>query len=414
MEQLAELEESFKKQSKLLDNITEVPKNIRDNQQQTYAQLEKKSLPSPSLHIRRKKFRYTAATAIAALSLGVVVFCSGFVSPVMADKLSQIPVVGSIFERSSDAGLQAASRLGLVHDTSSQDTHEGVTVRASDIIYDGIRLSVGLQREGRSFEGSFQGVKLDSDGQPLVSGKGGVMWNPEDTTGQGSITKVLIDGKPLNPGESEPDAFKRSIGYTMGTGPDEDSMILTFANNNTVDHGVALPNEFMLSLTMQIAGIHKPFQIDVPVKKDTSHTSVYTPGLTKVHDHLALTVNKVTVSPATTLIQITAQNEGSIPDAYLNDQNTPVLEHEFYDDKGNELEFVSALGWVDNNPSPNHYKKVQDYLNGPISESAKYLVVKTLKYKVDANGNSVVDDQGDFVKENIPELEFKIPLQKST
>ncbi|MGG4345582.1 DUF5643 domain-containing protein [Paenibacillus lautus] len=189
-------------------------------------------------------------------------------------------------------------------------------------------------------------------------------------------------------------------------------MILTFANNNTVDHGVALPNEFMLSLTMQIAGIHKPFQIDVPVKKDTSHTTVYTPGLTKVHDHLALTVNKVTVSPATTLIQITAQNEGSIPDAYLNDQDTPVLEYEFYDDKGNELEFVSALGWVDNNPSPNHYKKVQDYLNGPISESAKYLVVKTLKYKVDANGNSVVDDQGNFVKENIPELEFKIPLQK--
>ncbi|MBT2764884.1 DUF4179 domain-containing protein [Paenibacillus sp. ISL-20] len=412
MEQLAELEKSLKKQSKLLDNITEVPKNIRDNQQQTYAQLEKKSLSSPSLHKRRKKFRYTSGIATVALALGVVVFCSGFVSPVMAEKLSQIPVVGSIFERSNDPGLQAASHLGLVQDTNGQDTHEGVTVRASDVIYDGIRLSLGLQREGRSFEGSFQGVQLDADGHPLENGKGSVVWNPEDTTGQGSITKVLIDGIPLNPSESEPDAFKRSIGYTVGTGPDQDSMILTFANNNAVDNGVALPDEFMMSLTMEITGINKPFQIDIPVKKDTSHTSVYTPGLTKLHDHLALTVNKVTVSPATTLIQITAQNEGTIPDAYLNDQKTPALDHEFYDDQGNELEFVGAQGWVDHDSSPTHYKQVQDYLNGPISENAKYLVVKTLKYKVDANGNSVVDKQGDFVKENIPELEFKIPLQK--
>lgn len=411
MEQLAELEKSLKKQSKLLDNITEVPKNIRDNQQQTYAQLEKKSFSSPSLHKRRKKFRYTSGTATAALALGIIVFCSGFVSPVMADKLSQIPVVGSIFERSNDPGLQAASHLGLVQDTNGQDTHEGVTVRASDVIYDGIRLSLGLQREGRSYEGSFQGVQLDADGQPLENGKGDVMWNPENTMGQGRITEVLIDGKPLNPDKSDPDAFKRSIGYTMSTGPDQDSMILTFANNNAVEHGVALPDEFMMSLTMEITGIHEPFQIDVPVKKDTSHTSVYNPGLTKLHEHLEITVNKVTISPATTLIQITTQNEGTIPDAYLNDQKTLALDHEFYDDQGNELEFVGAQGWVDDDSSPTHYKQVQDYLNGPISENAKYLVVKTLKYKVDANGNSVVDEQGDFVKENIPELEFKIPLQ---
>lgn len=92
----------------------------------------------------RKKLVYTASAA--AIAFGLLVG-SASVSPVMANIVSHIPLIGSIFSDSDDRGLNQVSDLGLTQTVGTSKTIKGDTVTIDEVFYDGTRFTVSYSLE---------------------------------------------------------------------------------------------------------------------------------------------------------------------------------------------------------------------------------------------------------------------------
>lgn len=144
-----------------------LPDEVRQRLDDTYA-----SLPERRARRWRKPFAYVTASAAIVLLATVVI---GFVSPTMAQVLSRIPFVGSVFEAAGDAGLQISSREGLATVVNQTAIDQGIEITMNEVIYDGIRLSVGFVHD-RSLGLQFTPRlgSLEIDGNPLIYSMGGV------------------------------------------------------------------------------------------------------------------------------------------------------------------------------------------------------------------------------------------------
>ncbi|BCG57126.1 DUF4179 domain-containing protein [Paenibacillus sp. URB8-2] len=93
---------------------------------------------------RRKKILYrTGAVAVAfGLLLG-----SAALSPAMANLVSQIPVLGSVFSQYGDSGLKRVSDNGLTAAVGVTKISGGVSLTINEVFYDGTRLSIGYSLE---------------------------------------------------------------------------------------------------------------------------------------------------------------------------------------------------------------------------------------------------------------------------
>jgi hypothetical protein len=368
--------------------VGELPTMIRQRQEDTYAMLDYVEVKRPM-----QKFHIVRRAALgfgAALVLGVIVLGSSFASPALARSLERIPLVNSIFELAGDMGLQAASRRGLTTTVDSSDQVHDVTIRASEVIYDGTRLSVALKREGNNEVGAFI-----RDFQDL---------------------KVFIDGQPLNAGEEQEDSFKHNIGLILSPGVDEQSLILQFSEKSYDEGGIALPEQFQMIVKGRLSGIDDDFQIEVPVKKDTSHNIVQQPGISQTYNHVTTTVEKITQTPATTQIRMSVLAHEGIPNTYLTDTNNLAFNYEVYDDKGNFLQYVNGgSGWTDSEKIDEilHFSLKEDVNIVPLPEDVKALTIKTFLYKYTGEGSekrNLLDSKGYPVVEYIPQLEMTIPI----
>lgn len=88
----------------------------------------------------RKKLLLSVSAATVALGLLVG---SASVSPVMANIVSHIPLLNSIFSESGDLGLKQVSELGLTQVVGESKTVKGNTLTIDEVFYDGTRISVG-------------------------------------------------------------------------------------------------------------------------------------------------------------------------------------------------------------------------------------------------------------------------------
>lgn len=364
---------------------SEIPPMIRQRQDETYANLDSLKIEKPS-----HRFRIVKRAAVgfgAALILGVVILGSGFASPALARSLERIPLVNSIFELAGDMGLQAASREGVTTAIDSSDQIEDATIRATEVIYDGTRLSVGLEWDGESLSRSLENLQ------------------------------VLIDGQPLNPGEEQEDAFQHSIGMITTPGPDEQSVILQFSEKSYDEGGITLPDQFQMTIQGQLTGIDDIFQIEIPVKKDTTHNIVLQPGVSRTYNQVTTTVEQITLTPATTQIRMSVQALGGIPDTYLTDTNNLALHHEVYNDKGNRIGYVNGgNGWSDSKKEGDllRYSLKEDVNIEPLADAVKAITIKTYFYKYTGTGSNkrnLQDSNGLPVVEYIPQLEMTIPIR---
>src|SRR5699024_6146776 len=73
----------------------------------------------------RRKLMLSIGAAVATL---VLIIGSATVSPVMANFVSHIPVIGSIFSESGDRGLKQVSELGLTEVIGESKTVNGNTM----------------------------------------------------------------------------------------------------------------------------------------------------------------------------------------------------------------------------------------------------------------------------------------------
>ena len=394
----------------------EIPPMIRQRQDETYAMLDSLKLRKP-LH-RHRILKRTAVGFAAALMLGIMVLGSGFTSPVMAKTLEQIPLVNSIFEKAGDMGLKKASEKGLTTVISSSDEHQKVKISATEVIYDGTRLSIALKREGGDFSGSFQGLRKNADGTTKMDTDGKTLFNQANDTGEIHDVEVFINDKPLNPDEDEVDSFKRSVGYILMSGSDEESLIMVLAENSYVDGGLTLPDKFQLTIKSKLTGLpNEEFSIDIPVQKDTSHNIVLFPEVSKSFNKVTTTVEKITLTPATTQLRMNDQGIEGLPSEYVDDRGNLVLNHEVYDDKGNLLQKLNGgSGWTESKKEDSDvsYSSVSDVNIEPLPEDVNYITVRTFLYKYTGTGRermNVLNAEGYPVVEYIPELEMTVPIR---
>ncbi|ASA24145.1 DUF4179 domain-containing protein [Paenibacillus donghaensis] len=413
--EIEELEQRLNK-IKLLP-AEELPAMIRERQEKTYALLldEQYHPEKPQARKFRLLKRSAAGAAAAVTLLGVALLASGLASPVMAKTLERIPLVGSIFELAGDLGLKAANQQGLTAPVTGSDIRQESGIRATEVIYDGTRLVVGLKREGGDFSGSFHGLRLNADGTPKLNAAGESVFNEAGATGSLNDLKILIDGHPLNPEEDAPDAFKYSISPILVTGPDEQSLIMQFSEQTYAGGGQLLPDAFTLTLQMEISGLEgETFTLDLPVHKDTSHNIVLLPKVSRMHDNITATVEKLTLAPTTTQIRISDIAEQNISKQYLEDTGTLALDHEVYDDQGNLLRIVNGGGGWSETDQDQRYTLRSDVNLEPLEDSVKSITVRTYIYKYTGTGREKrnrLDSAGNPVKEYIPQLDMTIPIR---
>ena len=116
----------------------------------------------------RKKVTYGAVAVIAALGL---LIGSATVSPVMANIVSQIPIIGSIFSISEEYGLKRVSELGLTQVVGQSKTVNGITITIDEVFYDGTRVTVGYSQESEEpLDSLYIRPNFEVDGERMVTG----------------------------------------------------------------------------------------------------------------------------------------------------------------------------------------------------------------------------------------------------
>lgn len=97
---------------------------------------------TPILKSKRfKRMVYSLASLAAAI---IVLIGSAYVSPTIASGLSQIPIIGSVFEQSDRVNLQLANKHGLSNVVGVTEEIDGISVTVDEILYDQNNISIGL------------------------------------------------------------------------------------------------------------------------------------------------------------------------------------------------------------------------------------------------------------------------------
>lgn len=299
----------------LKQEVQELPEMIRSRLDSTYQSLEEGShsnLNKPSV---RKKRRITGFLVAAAASM-LIIIGSGFISPVMAETLKNIPIVGSLFMKVGDEGLKTASKQGLTTHPNQSVTHEGTTLSISELLYDGSRISMVLTRE-------------TSDGKNESFRD---WWDYINDQNYTSYIRFFVDNKELN------------VGYTMSyTGEDaKNSTILTLSPDS-------LPDEFKLSVVIWDIETEQQFKFIIPVKKNTTNNIILKPGELKSHDNIHMTIKKFEITPATMRLELTITGKPeqdidevaeAIPDKYKI-MGSLHMDYDVMNEKG---EFAGSIG----------------------------------------------------------------------
>ncbi|MDR4889719.1 DUF4179 domain-containing protein [Fredinandcohnia sp. QZ13] len=313
---------------------------------------------------RRIKIILTTIGSVAAafiLFLGSATF-----SPTLAKVASEIPLVGTFFNESSDEGLQIAGKSGLTQVVNRTAKDNGVKLTMNEIFYDGTRLTFGMTHESLIAIGDIERPTI------LVNGK-------EINFGAGTT------GKFITPSKYE---------VVMDIKPTED-----------------LPEEFDMKVIIDAVGlIAGNWEFEFPVKQ-SNEVTVIRPNLTNVIYDTEVTVESVKIGPAGTdlAVQVKVDPNNTKIDPYMD------LHFAMIDDQGRVLRSLSGSGHgeaIDGVEVAN-----LDYLFTPIKDGAKSLTI--LPYKIPTEMGTFEElsvslietlpveiDQGEVGKITVTDVEF--------
>ncbi|MDO7907673.1 DUF4179 domain-containing protein [Paenibacillus sp. JX-17] len=318
------------------------------------------------------KILVTAASAAVIIAL---VMGTGFVSPAMAQAMKQIPGMAAVFQIAGDLGLKTADEKALLIQTSNHKiTHSGITLKVPVVVYDGTRVSVGLESETESANTGQNINDLIRDIQLSINGKPISVFAPANT--DNFIDPYMVPSK------------------------DSSHTIIQFSDRSN-QGGPKFPDRFDLGLKITLDGIREPFAIEVPVTK-TGKNVVINADIHKKFNRIQLELEKVEFTPITTVITTRIQ----VPES--SQSRMPDLNYDILDEHGNSLQLVSGNGW---NPTNGH-TLIADTRFEPVTAIPKSITIKVFKYmtKADDPSQFELDADGYPKKEYIPELEMKVPV----
>ncbi|MGG0821895.1 DUF4179 domain-containing protein [Paenibacillus turicensis] len=369
----------------------ELPDELRARQDAVYASLLEMPTSSRS-EVRNERGylrKFSIVTAIAATITLTVGISSAMISPVMASTLKEMPIIGGVFRFVEDMGLQFAEENGLTNEVNLSQTHDGITLHVPQVIYDGIRLSVAVQREANNYSGGIFDVE--------VVGKG---FDTKHIYQKGAINnfKMLIDGKPT---------FQSAKLSLFGMRTNDPDMAIFQVTEDTGAQKRQLPDQFTLTLILGVEGAKTPFTFEFPVQKQTEQLT-YPLSVTKQSADYKLEIATIQFTPMTTKVKLNILLENVIEKDRLRKNN---LLFELWDDKGARLQhFSGGIGRMGDQGTI-----TQELLFDRFEEVPQEIILKPfLPELVDPSketGQFKVEADGEIVKHYLKELEIRIPVQ---
>ena len=120
--------------------------------------------------------RTTKRSLLVACALGISLFGSGFVSTGMANALSNIPLIGTIYKDFRDIASEKIERDHLATMIDKQVTQNGITMTVKEAAYDGTRLMVSVMYTGENDISNFREIGFTTiliNGLPVDEAVGG-------------------------------------------------------------------------------------------------------------------------------------------------------------------------------------------------------------------------------------------------
>lgn len=340
----------------------------------------------------------TILVASAAAMLGGIVIGSGFVSPVMAANLKQIPVIGVLFKGTSEEAVHTAIKQGILSEPNLSVTHDGVTLKLANLLYDGTRLSFILEREG---------VDLPSTASPYLGEDETIVGNPDSefiksskvakedqVKGYIERPRILVDGRDVEFGEGG-----------FGDYPPQDNAYMVELTKDLMK----LPDHFELTIQANVTQVNETFEFKVPVNVANKSVVVKPNDATKSDGQFSYTVKQLDISPVSTHLVLDSQGAVPASPEQSGDYSASMVYYELVDDQGNVLT-PRKFDYFNSKPKTEYHI---DELYSPINGTPKSITIKPFTLTVNNKDWSVVghgkNSHGD--KTYLKELEMTIPIK---
>ncbi|MEE4565082.1 DUF4179 domain-containing protein [Paenibacillus polymyxa] len=392
-------------------DMADIPDLVRQRLDAFYAQMESDSdlLPNhSSSHRPVKRFlRRTAITAASAALIGVMIIGSAYVSPTMAESLKQVPLVDSVFKLAGDLGLQTADQKGLATSSNLSVTHSGITLEVPQIIFDGTRLVVALEKSGGDSQHQLLYPTTNTQGQE------------EDMVEKIDLS---INGTSI---DSNSSAFNLMYGRP---GKDNNSMLIAYMRD-PASGKAALPDQFELEVYAKLKGVSEPFRIQTTVHKTKINNKILQPQMSKSNPYLAFTVEKLEMTPITTKITTSFKmltdiahmpDEYTVEREYNNMKNghtnqytkkeLDILDYAVFDEQGRELQLLSGSGV----PQTKERDSKMITLFTPFVDTPQKIIFKPYILPTQSGGSALLDANGNWTRHYIDELEITIDVPQNT
>lgn len=370
------LEDKDFNQLQSLIRETPIEVDLVERTMEKYAEVNSKAANSRVIATRNKN--RAGRTIIAVASAFVILMGSGFISPTMAASIKQIPGINSIFKFAGDLGLKTADEKGLVTTVNSSDSHDNLTLNVPVVMFDGTRVSIGIEHQ------SSMKKYLDKNMQELISNM-----------------ELFINGEPVN--SYAPADTSNSIDPYIIPSIEDNSAIIQFSDRHN-QGGKVFPDKFDLTLKISVLGIQEPFEIDIPVEKNTKDNLALNPSISRQYENINLKLDRVEFTPITT--NLTTRIE--LPKNLEIASSLPLLGYDIFDEKGNKLKLINANGW---NPTDGNVM-ITDSRFEPFESIPKSITIKTYKYlfKNEDRNQFELDSNGIPKIEYLPDLEITLPI----
>lgn len=289
----------------------------------------------------RRRFPLLRRTAIAAASAVVLssgLLASGFVSPVMADSIRSIPVIGSLFSKmEGDAGLRTAGERnqGLVVDKTAQA--DGMTMKVRETIFDGTRVAFALDltlpgiENVSKLEDKVQTVNVSIDG---VGELDGFFYNTPEH--KGNDTYGMLMNLPLDSARAQ-----------------------------------QLGQNFEGRISVTLVNEAKPLVVTAPFKRiDAARELHLNPGPSSSNDRYTLKIDTLNITASTVQLDTSLGFKDALASTPKQEELLLDSAYEIVDDQGHVLDVVGGQGTLDNG----QMKYTSNY--GADLSEAKYIILK--------------------------------------
>lgn len=354
---------------------TEISPLVRARLDETYA-----SLTVQKQHTTRRRsstLRRAVLTAAAAGILGVGVFASGFISPVMAASIKSIPIIGSLFSIiETDSGLRAGGELGLATNVNDAVSYEDVKLEVTETLYDGTRAAfivnvTATNLDNGTYDNGRKTMKLSN-----------------------AIENVTLSINGKTEGEA---ASVLEGGLFYGGAGEAHPNTLVFEQVLSPTDTNSLPDRFTSKVSIKLDGIDHEFNVDVPFEKNNVETIALNPNTAVTKEDLTFGVANVSVSPITTRLTTSIALNSASSLTQREEERLREIGIAVYDDQGRQLTALSGDGVYEGN------RLIFDRRYATTTGESKYLIIKPFIIK---------DDFAEDVQEDqfIAGLETKIDL----